>query len=155
MLEIERKFLVNDLSALSKASSQQLLVQAYLCTDPARTVRIRIAKNEAFITIKGASQTDGISRFEWEKSIEISEAEQLMLLAELPPIRKQRYVIPWGELKVELDVFEGANAGLVIAEIELPSADFPLKIPSWLGKEVSDDPRYYNSYLIEHPFVHW
>jgi len=155
MLEIERKFLVHDLSILEQASRKRYLVQAYLSVDPARTVRIRRADDCAFITIKGASSPDGMSRLEWEKEISVAEANDLIALALYPPIQKWRYDIPWGPLTFEIDVFEGANQGLILAEVELPSADFPLSLPETLGTEVTQDPRYYNAWLSQHPFSAW
>lgn len=154
MQEIERKYLV--VGDFQQGVQQvQNLKQAYLSVDPARTVRIRIQDDQAFITIKGASQDGGLSRFEWEKSIPKEEAEQLLKLAVTNPIQKKRYRVLFSKQLFEVDVFEGANQGLQLAEIELKNSNQKVLCPDWLGAEVTGDKRYYNAYLAQHPFSTW
>ena len=152
--EIERKFLVQgDFSGL--AVKKLKITQGYLSLDKARTVRIRIQDELSFITIKGITNAAGLSRYEWEKEINRDEAEELLKLAIGIPIQKTRYLIPLDNHLFEVDVFEGENNGLIIAEVELQSeADFFTR-PNWLGKEVSGDIRYYNANLILKPFKSW
>lgn len=153
--EIERKFLVKG-DFLGEVYESHHIVQGYLNSAKGRTVRIRIKEDKAYITVKGPSDDGGLSRFEWEKEIPAEDAEKLLELAEPTPIEKTRHLVrssgshPW-----EIDVFEGANAGLVIAEIELDAADEPISKPAWLGEEVTGDRRYYNSWLSNHPFTTW
>ena len=153
--EIERKFLVKG-DFLGEVYESHHIVQGYLNSAKGRTVRIRIKEDKAYITVKGPSEDGGLSRFEWEKEIPAEDAEKLLELAEPTPIEKTRHFVrssgshPW-----EIDVFEGANAGLVIAEIELDAADEPISKPAWLGEEVTGDRRYYNSWLSNHPFTTW
>jgi CYTH domain-containing protein len=153
--EIERKFLVKG-DFLGEVYESHHIVQGYLNSAKGRTVRIRIKEDKAYITVKGPSEDGGLSRFEWEKEIPAEDAKKLLGLAEPTPIGKTRHLVrssgshPW-----EIDVFEGANAGLVIAEIELDAADEPISKPAWLGEEVTGDRRYYNSWLSNHPFTTW
>lgn len=149
--EIERKFLV-------KANWQPTTVgtriaQGYLNRDPERTVRVRIRQNKGYLTIKG--KNEGISRLEFEYEIPLAEAEQLLLLCEQPLVEKMRYVEHYGDFAWEVDVFSGANEGLIVAEIELPTKETVFTKPSWLGKEVSGDSRFYNSNLIKNPYKQW
>ncbi|MDC6350855.1 CYTH domain-containing protein [Zeaxanthinibacter sp. PT1] len=153
--EIERKFLVVSRGYQDKASEIEQIRQGFLNTDPARTVRIRILDNSAFLTVKGASSADGTSRFEWEKTIPVDEAHKLLKLCEDVPIEKNRYKVPVGKHIFEVDEFLGANSGLVIAEIELGSVDEAYEQPEWLGQEVTGEPAYYNSQLSKHPFSLW
>jgi len=147
MIEIERKFLVNSNDFKSLASSKVFIQQGYLSKDPHRTVRIRIRDKQAFLTIKGISNASGMSRFEWEKEIPLNEGKALMALCLPTIIEKTRYLVSQGELYFEVDVFEGDHKGLVLAEIELPSETAKVKLPSWIGKEVTGQKAYYNSYL--------
>lgn len=147
MIEIERKFLVNSDDFKSLAASSIFIKQAYLSKDPHRTVRIRIKDKQAFLTIKGISSTSGMSRFEWEKELAIEEGEMLLKLALPTVIVKTRYIVPQGKLFFEVDVFEGDHKGLILAEIELPNEKSSIDLPPWIGKEVTGDVRYYNSYL--------
>ena len=147
MIEIERKFLVNTNDFKSLATSSAFIKQAYLSKDPHRTVRIRIKDQKAFLTIKGISSTSGMSRFEWEKELPLEEGEMLFKLALPTVIIKTRYIVPQGSLYFEVDVFEGDYKGLILAEIELPSEKTSIDLPPWIGKEVTGDKRYYNSYL--------
>jgi len=148
MKEIERKFLVKNDDYKLEAERVHHIVQAYLNRHPARTVRVRINDARGFITIKGASDQSGMSRFEWEKEIPVEEARELIQLAEPGVIEKVRYVIPAGNgLKWEVDEFLGDHEGLVLAEIELPDENAEFKKPDWLGEEVTGKKEYYNSSL--------
>ena len=149
MIEIERKFLVNTNDFKSLATSSVFIKQAYLSKDPHRTVRIRIKNQQAFLTIKGISSTSGMSRFEWEKELTLEEGEMLFQLALPTVIVKTRYIVPQGALSFEVDVFEGAHQGLILAEIELMNETQKIGIPAWCGKEVTGDINYYNAYLSE------
>ncbi len=155
MIEIERKFLVTSETFKNAAHKSTRIVQGFLNTDPERTVRIRIKGDEAFVTVKGIGNTSGTSRFEWEKPIEVQEAEQLLLLCEPGIIEKIRFEIISGDHIIEVDEFFGDNAGLIIAEIELRDEnEFFLK-PKWLDTEVTGDSKYYNSQLSKNPFSLW
>lgn len=150
--EIERKFLVT--SDVWRAGAEGVPIrQGYLCADAGRVVRVRRKGDDAYLTIKGA--TEGITRAEFEYPIPVDDAEALLPLCPQEPISKHRYRVPAGDLVWEVDEFEGRNAGLVIAEVELPSADTDVPMPDWVGDEVSDDERYYNAYLASHPFDTW
>lgn len=155
MREIERKFLVTSLAGISEAETAEKIAQGYLNSNPERTVRVRIKNNYGFLTIKGKSDATGTTRFEWEKEIPIHDAEALLLLCEKGVIEKTRYKIKKGNHIFELDVFEGANKGLVIAEVELKSANESFEKPNWLGEEVTNDERYYNVFLSKKPFTEW
>ena len=153
-LEIERKFLVTgDFSR--QVTSAQRIVQGYICSQPGRTVRIRIRGEEGFLTIKGASDEKGLSRYEFEQKIPLADAEELLKLCEPGAIDKVRNLVPAGKHTWEVDVFHGDNEGLVLAEIELESEDEPFGRPEWIGQEVSGDRRYYNSMLTKHPYREW
>ncbi len=154
-IEIERKFLVRDQSFKKESSEHYRIVQGFLNKNPHRTVRVRRLKDHGKLTIKGMSSEDGLSRFEWETMLGLQEADDLLKLCEPGIIDKIRYVIPQGELTIEVDEFFGENSGLILAEIELPSTDTVYNRPVWLGSEVTGDIRYYNSYLSENPFNKW
>lgn len=154
--EIERKFLVN--SDFRKDVFRSLrIVQGYLSSVPERIVRVRIKGEKGFITVKGACNTSGISRFEWEKEIEADEALSLLKLCEPGIIDKTRHLIKNtdGTHLWEVDEFHGDNDGLIIAEIELRNENEPFDKPTWLGEEVTGDPRYYNAQLKENPYKNW
>ncbi len=151
-IEIERKFLVRDRSILDGLTGTAF-VQGYLSTDPDRTVRVRRAGDRAFLTIKGRSV--GAARPEFEYEIPLDDVDALVALCVGSPIVKTRYRIPHGPLAWEIDVFEGENAGLIVAEIELPSETTAVDPPAWVGLEVTDDPRYFNANLVAHPFRTW
>ena len=155
MQEIERKFLVNSLDFITEAKASQKIVQGYLNSNPERTVRIRIKDQKGFITIKGKGDETGTTRLEWEKEIELHEAETLIKLCEAGVIDKTRYLIPKGKHTFEVDIFEGENKGLVMAEIELSDANETFEKPNWLAEEVTNDERYYNAYLSKKPFTSW
>ena len=155
MNEIERKFLVTSTEFLSESIQSNRIVQGYLNSNPERTVRIRIKGIQGFITIKGKGNKSGTTRFEWEKEIEVTEAKQLLLLCEDGVIDKVRYEIPFGKHLYEVDVFEGDNMGLIIAEIELNDENESFEKPNWLGEEVTGDDRYYNASLSTSSYKNW
>ena len=152
--EIERKFLVEG-DFKSDAIKHFEITQAYLSSNPERTVRIRIKDQKAYITIKGKSNKTGTSRFEWEKEIALKEARELLNICEPGIIKKTRHIIPVGKHIFEVDEFEDDNKGLIMAEVELESENEPFIKPTWLGKEVTGDKKYYNSYLSKKPFNKW
>lgn len=145
MNEIERKFLVINDSFKTEATQQYVIKQGYLNRNPERTVRVRTKNNKAFLTIKGKSNSSGTTRFEWENQIDINEALELLKLTEGNIIEKTRYIIPYKNHTFEVDIFEGNQKGLILAEIELKDENETFEKPSWLGKEVTGDIRYYNS----------
>lgn len=155
MIEIERKFLVTSKDFLKQFKVENRIVQGYLSSVPERTVRVRIKGKKGYLTIKGKSNENGLSRMEWEKEIEVKEAEQLLKICESGVIDKIRYDIEIGKHTFEVDVFEGENKGLIIAEVELQSENESFEKPDWLGKEVTGDERYYNAYLSKKPFINW
>lgn len=154
-IEIERKFLVNG-DFKPEAYDSQRIVQGYMASNTnGRSVRIRIKGNKGYITIKGASNASGMSRFEWEKEISLNDAEQLIKLCDPGVIDKIRYFIKVGKHVFEVDEFSGENDGLIVAEIELNSETEEFEKPIWLGREVTGDARYYNSQLIKQPYTTW
>lgn len=155
MQEIERKFLVNSGDFKKHAKRSTRIIQGYLNSHPERTVRVRIKGNEAWLTIKGKSSDSGLSRFEFEKQIEVGEAESLLKLCEPGRIEKLRHEIPNGGHLFEVDEFGGDNEGLVLAEIELGSENEHFEMPNWLGAEVTGDKKYYNSQLVKEPYKNW
>jgi len=155
MVEIERKFLVKSDIFKKEAFAQNNIAQGYLSSAPERTVRVRIKGHKGFITIKGISQSGGMSRFEWENEIPLGEAQELLKLCEKGKIEKTRYEIKVGNHVYEVDEFYGENEGLVMAEIELNSEDEAFEKPEWLGEEVTKDERYYNAYLSKNPYKDW
>jgi adenylate cyclase len=150
--EIERKFLLNDDSWRGLGQPVRMR-QGYLCADPVRTVRVRIEGERAVITIK--SKTTGATRGEWEYEIPVPDAAELLDLCEKPLVEKVRHRIEHQGHTWEVDEFEGENAGLVVAEIELGSEDEAFEKPAWIGREVTGDKRYYNSSLIRLPYSTW
>ncbi|MCW1924030.1 CYTH domain-containing protein [Luteolibacter arcticus] len=150
--ETERKFLVTS-DAWREGPPGMRICQGYLSLDPGRTVRVRIAGEKAFLTIKGA--TSGVSRQEFEYAIPLDDARALLDLCVPSPVDKIRHERQHGAHLWEVDEFLGANAGLVVAEIELEDADEEFDHPEWLGGEVSDDPRYYNASLARQPWSEW
>jgi len=155
MIEIERKFLVTSNSYKLESSTMTYLVQGFLNSDPNRTVRIRVKGDKGFLTVKGKSSDDGISRFEWETIIPLEDAKKLLELCQPGLIEKNRYEVILGKHVFEVDEFLGENEGLVMAEIELASPDENFLKPTWLGQEVTGDNRYYNSQLSKNPFKKW
>lgn len=155
MFEIERKFLVTSDKFITDAFTKYQISQGYLNSNPERTVRVRTKGESGFLTIKGKNNASGMTRFEWETEITLTEARPLLSLCEKGLIQKIRYEVKLGNHIFEIDVFQGENEGLIIAEIELNSENETFKKPTWLGKEVTNDPRYYNSYLSKNPFKSW
>lgn len=150
--EIERKFLVRDTRILQGLTGVAI-AQGYLSRNPGATVRVRIVDSVGYLTVKG--KTEGISRAEFEYRIPLGEARELLALCEPGLIEKRRYRIAVAQHIWEVDVFAGDNEGLVIAEVELNHAGETPVIPPWIGAEVSDDPRYFNSALSRKPFRRW
>jgi adenylate cyclase len=155
MIEIERKFLVTSDAFKRGFVRKNYIAQGYLNSTPERTVRVRIKGETGYLTIKGKSNETGLSRFEWEKEIALAEAKALLLLCEKGIIEKNRYEVKVGEHLFEVDEFFGENEGLLIAEVELQSESENFEKPNWLGKEVTQDQRYYNSNLSKNPFLNW
>ncbi|WP_040279477.1 CYTH domain-containing protein [Psychroserpens damuponensis] len=155
MIEIERKFLVTSEAFKTESYKHTRIIQGFLNTNPERTVRVRLKGNQGFLTVKGKSTSDGLSRFEWEKEISITEAQSLLKLCEKGVIDKVRYEVKQGNHVFEVDVFDEDNKGLIIAEVELNHEDENFKKPNWLGKEVTGNKRYYNSQLSQNPFTNW
>lgn len=151
-VEIERKFLVK--GKPWSPGQGACYRQGYLSTDPERTVRVRIADGQGYLTIKGASQ--GAYRVEFEYPVPLADAEQLLeQLCPKPQIEKVRYRIAYAGQVWDVDEFLGDNLGLVLAEIELEHEDQEVELPPWVGQEVTGDSRYYNAYLAEHPVSCW
>ncbi len=150
-LEIERKFLVS--GHAWRSADAVLYRQGYLNRDKQRTVRVRMAGDRAFLTIKGVSS--GATRVEFEYEIPVSEAAQLLTLCDGPLIEKTRHRVTVGPHVWEVDEFHGDNDGLVVAEIELGSEDEAFARPEWVSVEVTEDARYYNSNLAVRPFRTW
>ena len=155
MLEIERKYLIKNSDFLSSVVNSNKITQGYLNSSKERTVRVRTKGDKGFITIKGKSSHSGLSRFEWEKEIPLNEAILLLKLCEDYIIEKVRYEVIFDNHVFEIDIFEGANEGLILAEVELSDENEKISLPEWIGEEVTGDERYYNSYLSNHPFKIW
>lgn len=151
-IEIERKYLVADDGWKTAAGEGVVCKQGYLTAESDVTVRVRIMGDKAFLTIKGATQ--GVSRPEYEYEIPLVDGVELLGLCG-PLVEKTRYRIRHDSDVWALDVFSGANTGLIMAEIELESEEQEFDHPVWAGKEVSDDPRYRNAYLAQHPYSKW
>lgn len=152
MQEIERKFLIHH--ELWKPKGKGVTIrQGYLSTDPERTVRVRIAGENSYLTIKG--KAIGIARTELEYEIPTNEAEVLLKMCVDSLVEKTRFKEEVGGLTWEIDIFEGENRGLVIAELELDSETQTFEMPPWIKEEVSGDERYYNSKLAEKPYSSW
>ena len=153
--EIERKFLVPDLSFKKEATKVEEIRQGYIAHEKGRSVRVRILDGKGILTIKGPT-LDGISRMEWEKEIPVEEALELLTLSCSSIIWKERHIIPAaGGRKWEVDVFHGDNEGLVMAEVELSAIDEGVEFPEFIGTEVTGDARYYNSHLRQNPYKNW
>ena len=153
--EIEFKFLIKG-DFRPFVTKKHEITQAYLSTNPNRTVRIRIRDDQGYINIKGAAKVSGIMRYEWEKEIPLEEAKELMELRESGLVEKTRHIVPAGNgLKFEIDEFHGENAGLLLAEIELPTTDTPFEKPAWLGEEVTGNPSFYSAELSKNPYKNW
>lgn len=153
--EIERKFLVKDLSFKEVAYSSSRIAQGYICSSRGRTVRVRIRNEKGYLTIKGPAGENGLSRYEWEKELPLAEAQELMKLCEPGMIDKVRYLVQCGKHVYEVDEFHGDNEGLVVAEIELSSEDESFEKPDFIGEEVTGIVKYYNSFLMKYPYSKW
>ena len=150
-IEIERKFLV--VGEQWRTATGSLIAQGYLNRDKARSVRVRLSGENAYLTIKGPSV--GVMRPEFEYPIPVRDAQEMLALCDGPVVQKVRHLVPFAGLTWEVDEFLGDNAGLVVAEIELTTEKQIFERPAWLGQEVSDDPRYFNSNLATAPFCGW
>lgn len=151
--EIERKYLVADRSCLGPLVGVAFR-QGYMPVQGGGVVRVRIEGERAVLTLKGA--TSGIARREYEYEIPRPDAESILAnLCQQPHIEKTRYTLPWAGKVWSIDVFAGENEGLVLAEVELNSRDEAVVKPPWVGVEVSGDPRYYNSNLVQNPYCMW
>lgn len=151
-IEIERKFLVKGETWRSLGQGVAF-TQGYLAGSDQAIVRVRIAGDAAYLTVKGKVQN--LTRQEFEYEIPVVEAQAILRLCHPRIVEKTRYKIYLQNLTWEVDEFVGANQGLVIAEVELTSPDQPISLPEWIAQEVSDDPRYFNSYLAQHPYTTW
>jgi adenylate cyclase len=151
--EIERKFLVAGAS-WKEGATGTLIRQGYLSSVKERTVRVRVAGRKAFLTVKGVNR--GVTRTEFEYPIPVRDAAAMLdALCERPLIEKTRWVVPFKGFTWEVDEFHGENAGLVVAEVELPTAEMKPALPPWVREEVSSDPRYFNANLAKKPFKSW
>ena len=153
--EIERKFLVKDDSYKALAYHSSRIAQGYICSMRGRTVRVRIRDDKGYLTIKGPSDASGLGRYEWEKEIPLHEAQELMKLCEPGMIDKTRYLVRSGKHIFEVDEFYGENEGLTLAEVELSLVDEAYEKPDFIDEEVTGDVKYYNSFLMKHPFSKW
>ena len=153
-IEIEHKFLLRDDRWRQQVERSTRMRQGYLTSDTRCSVRVRVAEGQGFLNLK--SGTLGIQRSEYEYPIPLAEAEEILdTLCEKPLLEKTRHLVQFGEHLWEIDEFEGDNAGLIVAELELRRPDEPFTRPDWLGEEVSHDIRYYNSQLARHPYRDW
>ena len=143
-IEIERKYLVKSLEFKKVSNKQYRIKQGFLNSDKNRVVRIRIRDDKGFITIKGKSSNDGLSRFEWEQEISLKDAESLYAMCEPGIIDKTRFEVPWKGYLIEVDEFHKQHQGLIIAEIELNDESEKPDLPNWIEKEVTGNPEYYN-----------
>ncbi|MCR5821089.1 MAG: CYTH domain-containing protein [Bacteroidaceae bacterium] len=154
--EIERKFVVKDDTYKAAATSHSRIRQAYIASGNGRTVRVRTRGEKAYITIKGPSADGGLSRYEFETEIPYSDALDLLKIAEPGIIEKERWLVPMPDGHIfEVDEFFGENEGLVMAEVELKSADEAVVLPPFVEHEVTGDRRYYNSHLRLYPYRVW
>ena len=146
-MEIERKYLVQGESYKQMAVAHHHICQGYISREKTGTVRVRITDDKAYLTIKGKPAVGHFARYEWEKEIDVAEAQELMKLCQGSIIDKTRWIVLAKEdgLKWEVDEFHGKHEGLVVAEIELESEEQVVELPAFVGKEVTDDPRYYNA----------
>ena len=153
--EIERKFLVKSEAFKTDAFREVRITQGYLSSVPERAVRVRIIGEKGFLTIKGIGNETGVSRFEWENEIPVNDVIELLKICEPGVIDKKRYYIKSGKHIFEVDTFYGDNEGLIIAEVELVSENEDFIKPSWLGKEVTGNSKFYNSSLVKNPYTKW
>lgn len=154
LIEIERKYLVSG-EFRHLALKSYPIIQGYLFHSSSKSLRVRIAGNKAFITLKAKTGESLITRFEWEKEIGVDEALEMIKLCGEAVVEKERFEVPFRGQVFEVDVFSGKNKGLIVAEIELTAHDSPVFKPDWLGEEVSEDPKYINSELAIRPYSSW
>jgi adenylate cyclase len=152
--EIERKFLVRGDEWQQLATSRMSIRQAYLASNDNVSIRVRV-KGDSTATLTVKSRPVDLRRLELEYVIPVLEAEALMQLRAGSIIKKIRHLVPRGDLIWEVDVFSGENLGLIIAEVELRHQDQHVELPPWVGTEITSQPRYYNSSLVQHPFCSW
>ena len=150
--EIERKFLVKNDDYKRCILDSKKIKQGYLCLDPERAVRVRLAGNRGFLTVKGKTNMAGTTRDEWETEISPHDAAEMLKLCQDGIIEKTRHTVNYKGYTYEVDEFEGDNKGLVLAELELDADDDIYEKPPWLGEEVTGDDRYYNLSLVKKPF---
>jgi adenylate cyclase len=153
--EIEKKFLVTGEQFKQDAEKQVRIVQGYLSTVPERTVRIRIKGDTGYLTIKGIGNESGATRYEWEKEISVSDAEELLKLSEGGVIDKTRFLVKSGQHTFEVDEFYGDNQGLIVAEVELEDENEAFDKPQWIAEEVTGQDKYYNAMLMRNPYKNW
>ena len=154
--EIERKFLVEGVAFKAVAFDSSRITQGYIASGNGRTVRIRIRDDRGYLTIKGPSADGGLSRYEFEMEIALDDARDLLAICEPGTIEKTRYLVRADDGHIfEIDEFYGDNQGLIMAEVELQSAEEPFKKPDFISKEVTGDRRFYNSHLRHYPFRLW
>ena len=154
-IEVERKFLVLSDAYKKDCFKKITIKQGFLNSHKNRVVRVRVTSDSGFITVKGKSNKTGTSRYEWEKQIQVKDAEELLLLCEKTIIEKQRHLVKLNSHIIEVDEFDGANKGLVVAEIELDDENEKFSKPDWLGTEVTGQKKYYNAMLSQKPFSKW
>jgi len=154
MKEIERKFLIKNLQFKKDAHQSYEIKQSYLQKDPTKSIRVRISGHQAWLTIKGMSDEQGLVRNEWEYSIPVQEARELLQLCD-QIIEKTRYIINHKNQRFEVDEFHGKNQGLIVAEVELENESNDIEKPSWVGKEVTGKTKYYNLALLDFPYEKW
>ncbi len=153
-VEIERKYLVKNDKWREFVESESVMKQGYLATVANASIRVRVAKGKAYLNIKSA--TVGIRRAEYEYEIPLQDGEEMLAnLTAGSLIDKVRYEVRCGDHLWELDLFQGDNSGLVVAELELASEDETFEMPEWAGEEVSGEARYYNASLVKHPYCDW
>ncbi len=155
-IEIERRFLLKEGVPLPDSDSIHHFRQGYLLNSKGLSIRVRVVdQDQAFITIKHASSDQPAVRDEYEYSIPVEDALELLALSPYHIIRKQRHNIHLDGMLWEVDFFEEENEGLILAEVELPSLDTPVNLPEWIGREISNDPKYLNNNLAQHPYTTW
>ena len=154
-IEIERKFLVTGDSYKALAFRSDRIAQGYICREGGNSARVRVRGDKGYITIKGPSRDGGLSRYEWEKEIPVNEALELLKICNDAIIDKVRHLVEYGGHTFEVDEFFGDNEGLVVAEVELDSAEEYFEKPGFIGEEVTGAQRYYNSRLTRFPYKSW
>ncbi len=153
MQEIERKYLTADESWRVEVVRSLRIAQGYLCSRRV-TARVRICDDKGVLTFKSKSHDGGLSRFEWEREVPLGVVERLLARCE-GVVDKVRHIVEYEGHTFEVDEFKGDNEGLIVAEVELSSADEAVVLPPWIGDEVTSERCFYNSFLIKHPFKSW